>query len=179
MEQYETIPFKHMLLEGCKDFCNEELGVLYFCQFEGEGSSYDEQMRFLSKYRAYFNDIKSRAKRRNIVNVFMEEGYAPLTCYDMAKLIQNLYETYTERDRFTNIEWLNDATIIYSFVKQSIHITTKYDINEQKATIQSIILLLEAVGQHDIACIYQNLRLEDKRQRRREREARRMLNNRT
>lgn len=180
MEQYETIPFERMLLKGCKDFCNENLGVLYFCKFEGEGTSYDEQMKFLSKFRRCFNDIKSRAKRRNITNIFMEENkYAPLTCYDMSKIIQDLYELYTGNDRFTNADWLKDAHTIYHFVKSNVNITTKYDINEQKATIQSIIRLLEAIGQYDISCIYRNLLFEDKQRRRQEREARRMLNNRT
>lgn len=175
MDLYTFIPFEKMILDGCEDFCDEALACFYCLEFDYQvGTNTEEQLRFIKKNKDIFNDIHSRANRRNINKLFIENGYSLMTSYDMSKLLQNLYELYTGNHRFTNIKWLDDTKDIFKFIKSNVSITTKYNINEQQATLHSIIRLLKVVGRHDLVCEYKNMRLDDYIQEKDKRKTRRL-----
>lgn len=156
MERYTPYVEHLVYLHDCGDFCNQILRVLYKASYGTTNISINEQTQFIGKHRRFFNKIRSRANKRNIYNVFIREGFQPLTAYDMSMLIINLYKSYTGYEQFTHVAWLYDTRKIFTYIIQHMENTHK-NINIQIATLHSISRLMEAIGRHDIACEYKNL----------------------
>lgn len=158
MELYEAYPNECIFLPNCKMFCTKYLTALYKATYINTPTNYYEQMNFLQKYRRFFPHIKSRARRENIFKILIREKYPPLTAYDMSNLIIQLYQSYTGEENFKNIQWLYDVQRVASHITS--HIDNPYKTaNKQRATLESVARLMEAIGRHDLACGYKNFAL--------------------